>query len=135
MGWTCQSDLIMVFITAQESPCASPMPTSAAMTPNVAYSIASIAVTALRRAPSILSIADSRKRLNLVEAMEPERMNSPAAMANPDIKSTRVVSLATVDSMVLTISRVLKAVMLGRASTMACCSCNSLASGTWTVAT
>ena len=125
----------MYFITAQERPCASPMPTNAEITPNMAYSIPRMEATTLRRAPSIFNIADSRKRLNLVEAMEPERMNSPAAMANPDIKSTRVVSLATVVSIVLIISRVLKAVMLGRASTTACCSCNSWESETWTVAT
>ena len=89
----------------------------------------------MRLAPSIFSIADSRRRRNLVDAMEPERMKSPAAMANPDMKSTRVVSLATVALSVLTISRVLKAVIFGSASTTACCSSISLASGTLTVAT
>jgi len=90
------------------------------MIPNVAYSNPRIEATIFLFAPSIFNTADSRKRRYLVEAIDPDRMNSPAAMANPDIKSTKVVSLDTVDSMVLTMSRVLIAVIFGNALTTAC---------------
>ncbi len=122
-------------MTAHDRARESPTPTSPEITPRVTYSTPRMAETVLRLAPRILRIAPSRRRRNLVDATDPDRMNRPARMLKRDMKSTRVFSFSVTFSTVRMMSRVLRAVTLGRASTTACCRSSSLGSGTCTVAT
>ena len=119
-GLGCQGALTIYFIIAQDRPEDNVTPTILANTPTVAYSTPRIPATLLRFAPKILSIADSFSRRYLVEAIEPARMMRPAMIVKTDIKSTKVFNLSTTPSMVFIISRVDKAVMLGKALTTAC---------------
>ena len=116
----CQGALTRYFITAQDSPEDNPTPTILANMPIVAYSTPKIPAILFRFAPKILIIADSFSRLYFVDAIEPERIISPAKIVKIDIKSTNVFNLLTILSMVFTISRVYRAVILGKEFTTAC---------------